>query len=122
MIEHRGVLRVATGIAYAEVGASDVFLQYAPLNFDASTFEIWAPLLNGACLALPSAGIISLHDLGEAIRSFRVSTLWLTAGLFQLMIEQEIEALANVRQLFTGGDVVRPSMRSDCSRPIHRFA
>jgi amino acid adenylation domain-containing protein len=108
LIEQRGVLRVTTEIDYAEVGPADVFLQDAPLNFDASTFEIWASWLNGACLALPAAGIISLHDLGNVIRSFHVSTLWLTSGLFQLMVEQEIAAFANVRQLLTGGDIVSP--------------
>ena len=108
LIEHRGVLRVTTGITYAEVTPQDVFFQYGPLNFDVTTFEIWAPWLNGACLAVPRAGIISLHDLGTAIRKFQVSILWLTSGLFQLMVEQEIDAFANVRQLLTGGDIVSP--------------
>jgi amino acid adenylation domain-containing protein len=108
LIEDRGVLRVTADLDYAQVGPNDVFLQYAPLNFDASTFELWAAWLKGACVAVPEPGLTSLHELGLAIRSFGVSTLWLTSGLFQLMVEQEIESLANVRQLLTGGDVVSP--------------
>jgi amino acid adenylation domain-containing protein len=108
LIEHRGVLRVTTGMDYVDVGPEDVVLQYAPLNFDASTFEIWGAWLNGACLAVPPAGVLSLHDLAETIARFKVTTLWLTAGLFQLMVEQEVEAFASVRQVLTGGDVVSP--------------
>ena len=109
LIEHRGVVRLTRNIDYAEIGPGDVFLQYATLNFDASTFEIWGAWLNGATLAVPSPGHASLHDLTTALKSFQVTTVWLTAGLFQVMVEQELDGLGGVRQLLTGGDVVSPT-------------
>ena len=40
------------------------------------------------------------------LRSEGVTVLWLTAGLFHLMVEQELEALACVSQVVAGGDVL----------------
>jgi acyl-coenzyme A synthetase/AMP-(fatty) acid ligase len=48
----------------------------------------------------------SLEDLGRAIRDYGVTTLWLTAGLFNLMVDQSLEALKPIRQLLAGGDVL----------------
>jgi amino acid adenylation domain-containing protein len=108
MIEHRGVLRLTAHVDYMDLAPGETLLQYAPLGFDISTFEIWAVWLNGACVAVPPAGLTSLHDLGVAIRTFDVSRMTLTAGLMALMVEQEIDSLAGVRQLLTGGEVVSP--------------
>ena len=37
-------------------GPDEVFLQFAPISFDASTFEIWGALLNGGRLAVMRSG------------------------------------------------------------------
>ena len=92
----------------ARLNAAEVFLQFAPLSFDASTFEIWAPLLNGGRLVLCPPGLPSLEELGRVIQDQGVSTLWLTAGLFQQMIDHQLNDLAGVRQLLAGGDVLSP--------------
>ena len=109
LIEHRGVLRLVRHIDdYMHLGPGETLLQYAPLSFDISTFEIWGVWLNGACLAVPPAGLTSLHDLGVALRSFEITCMTLTASLLALMVEEELEALAGVRQILSGGDVVSP--------------
>src|SRR5207249_3812419 len=82
------------------------FLQFAPISFDASTFEIWAPLLNGARLVIVPPGKPSLEELGRAIQRHRVTTLWLTAALFRHMVEHCCDALKGVRQLLSGGEVL----------------
>ncbi len=107
-ITHRGVVRLARGANYADMGPGDVFLQLAPVTFDASTFEIWGALLNGATLVLPAVRRPSLQEIGELVRRHRVSVLWLTTGLFELMVDARPADLAGVRQLLTGGDVLSP--------------
>ena len=47
-VTHRNIVRLVKNTTYAHFSASDVFLHSAPLAFDASTFEIWGALLNGA--------------------------------------------------------------------------
>jgi amino acid adenylation domain-containing protein len=105
-ISQRGVLRLVRGADFFDVSPEDVFLHHAPLSFDASTFEIWAPLLNGARLAIAPPGRLSFEDLGRVLERFGVTTLWLTAPLFRLMVASELARFGAVRQLLTGGDVV----------------
>src|SRR5229473_211372 len=105
-IQHRGVVRLVKNTYYAEHGSQEVFLQFAPLSFDASTFEIWGSLLSGARLVVMPPGLASLSDLGEVIKRMCVTTIWLTAGLFHKMVETQLESLRGVRQLLTGGDVL----------------
>jgi aspartate racemase len=105
-VTHRNVVRLVRNTNYASFAIDEVFLQAATISFDASTFEIWGSLLNGARLALMPAGCTSLRDLGRAIKRFKVTTLWLTAGLFHLMVDNHLEDLRGVRQLLAGGDVL----------------
>jgi amino acid adenylation domain-containing protein len=107
-VTHRGVVRLVRETNYARFGQDEVFLQFAPISFDASTFEIWGSLLNGARLVLAPPGLPTLAELGELIKDRRVTTLWLTAGLFHQMIETEVRSLGAVRQLLAGGDVLSP--------------
>ncbi|HEY0726768.1 MAG TPA: amino acid adenylation domain-containing protein, partial [Pyrinomonadaceae bacterium] len=108
-VPHRGAVRLVSCNDYADFGLDEVFLQFAPLAFDASTFEIWGSLLNGAQLVLMPAGLQSLSDLGSALAQYNVTTLWLTSGLFHQMVDEQLEALTTLKQLLAGGDVLSPS-------------
>ncbi|HJX29511.1 MAG TPA: non-ribosomal peptide synthetase, partial [Thermoanaerobaculia bacterium] len=108
-VNHRNVVRLVRGADYAGMGAEEVWLQMAPVSFDAATLEIWAPLLNGGRLALMPPGRAGLDDLAEALARHAVTSLWLTAGLFHQMVDHRLEALRPLRQLLAGGDVVSAS-------------
>ncbi|HEV7509095.1 MAG TPA: amino acid adenylation domain-containing protein [Thermoanaerobaculia bacterium] len=103
-VTHRNVVRLVRNQSFADFGGT--FLQLASLAFDASTLEIWAPLLNGGRLVLFPGRRASLDDIGEAIARHGVTSLWLTAGLFHQMIDERPEALRPLRQLLAGGDVL----------------
>lgn len=106
LIPHRAVVRLVKNTNFARFSAEEVFLQFAPVSFDASTFEIWGPLLNGARLVIMPPGESSLQELGQTISRHGVTTLWLTAGLFNLMVDERLDDLAGVRQLLAGGEVL----------------
>jgi amino acid adenylation domain-containing protein len=105
-VPHRAVVRLVMGTSYARFGEDEVFLQLAPLSFDASTLEIWGPLLHGGRLVVAPAATPSLAEIGALIRAHGVTTLWLTAGLFNAMVDHHVEGLAPLRQLLTGGDTL----------------
>ena len=106
VVPHRAIVRLVKNTTYVSLSTFDVFLQLAPISFDASTFEIWACLLNGGKLVMFPSEMLSLTQLGYIIRKHGISVLWLTAGLFQQMVDQELDSLTGVRQLLTGGDVL----------------
>lgn len=105
-IPHRGIVRLVKGADYVDLNSEEVFLQLAPLSFDASTLEIWGSLLNGARLVIMPPHTPSLEELGHSIQKYQITTLWLTAGLFHLMVDQRLEDLQGLRQLLAGGDVL----------------
>ena len=105
-VPHRGIVRLICGSEYASFGAQEVFLQLAPISFDASTFEIWGALLHGGRCVLFPGPIPTLQELDAVLHRHRVTTLWLTASLFNAVIDQAPGALSNIRQLFTGGEVL----------------
>jgi amino acid adenylation domain-containing protein len=105
-VSHRAVVRLVRETGYASFGPSEVFLQAAPMSFDAATFEIWGPLLNGGCLALLPPGPFTLADVYAAVARLGVTTIWLTSGLFHLAVEEGLAPLGSLRQLFAGGDVL----------------
>ncbi|MCP4656799.1 MAG: amino acid adenylation domain-containing protein, partial [bacterium] len=105
-VVHRGVVRLVREADYAELSRREVFLQFAPISFDASTLEIWGALLNGGRLVVLPAHTPSLQELGAELERRRVTTLWLTAGLFHQMVDDNLEGLSSVRQLLAGGDVL----------------
>ncbi|HYG76092.1 MAG TPA: amino acid adenylation domain-containing protein [Planctomycetota bacterium] len=107
-VTHRAVVRLVKNTNFANFGSEQVFLQSAPISFDASTLELWGPLLNGGRLALFAAETSRLDELAQTIEEQQVTTLWLTAGLFHQMVETDLKALASVRQLLAGGDVLSP--------------
>ena len=106
MVPHRGISRLVLGSKYIRFSAEEVFLQLAPVAFDAATFEIWGALLNGARLALVAGHQVSPEQVGEAIRKYGVTTLWLTASLFHFITAEHLDQLAPLRQLLAGGDVL----------------
>jgi len=105
-VTHRGVLRLVKETNYASFGSDEVFLQLAPITFDASTFEVWGSLLNGGRLVIFPPKAPALEEVGAALRRHGVTTLWLTAGLFHLMVDQRPDDLRELRQLLAGGDIL----------------
>lgn len=108
-VPHRAVVRLVKETNFASFAADEVFLQLAPISFDASTLELWGSLLNGARLVIAPPATPSLAELGEILKKNQVTTLWFTAGLFHLMVDERLEDLKGIRQLLAGGDVLSAS-------------
>ncbi|WP_416071302.1 amino acid adenylation domain-containing protein, partial [Streptomyces sp. NY05-11A] len=95
------------GLALAPCwGAHERVLLHAPTAFDASTYELWVPLLGGGRIVVAPQGRLDVRELCATISQQRVTGLWLTAGLFRVVAEEEPAGLTGVREVWTGGDVV----------------
>ncbi|WP_256967927.1 non-ribosomal peptide synthetase [Streptomyces sp. CS227] len=105
-VPHAAVSRLVVRPDWAEFRATDSFLQLAPVAFDASTLELWAPLVNGGRLVVHPAGTLSTEQLAATLVDEKVTVAWMTAGLFHQMVTQHLEAFAGLRHVLAGGDVV----------------
>lgn len=105
-VPQKAVMRLVLGSDFCEMGVEETTLLLAPMTFDASTLEVWAPLLNGGRLAVYPHKRVDLDTLADSIQEHEVTMLWLTAGLFHQIVDSRLEALAGVRQLLAGGDVL----------------
>ncbi|MGE6764045.1 non-ribosomal peptide synthase/polyketide synthase, partial [Corallococcus interemptor] len=105
-VPHRGITRLVLGSDFMRFGPDEVWLQIAPIAFDASTLELWGALLHGAKLVLAPPHALSLEEMADQLRRHRVTALFLTTALFEQMVLHQGDALAGVSQVLTGGDVM----------------
>ncbi len=115
-IPHRAINRLLFGVDYVRFVATLRVAQLAPISFDASTLEIWGPLLHGGCCVLFPDGVPDFAELEQGLRRHRIQTLWLTASLFNAIVDERPQTLRGIEQLLTGGEAlsvphVRRAMR-----------
>ncbi|MFD8951660.1 amino acid adenylation domain-containing protein [Streptomyces xanthophaeus] len=107
MVCHRNVVRLVRGTDFVAFSAGMRVLQTGAVSFDASTFELWGPLLNGGAVVLPEEdAVLDAGRLGAALREHAVTTLWLTSPLFSRIARQDPSVFAPLSDLVVGGDVV----------------
>lgn len=127
LIGHRAVLRLVSGAVYARLGPACRVLHLAPATFDAATFEIWGPLLNGgACVLYPSE-FPRLSELRRVIVDQCVTTVFLTTALFNSVMDEAPETLDTVPEVLTGGEahsithISRALDRYGAGRVVHVY-
>jgi amino acid adenylation domain-containing protein/non-ribosomal peptide synthase protein (TIGR01720 family) len=104
-VRHRDVVSLAFDRCFCGGGHERVLL-HSPLAFDASTYELWVPLLNGGQVVVAPPGDLDANVLHRTIIEHGVTGLFLTAGLFRLLAQDSPDCLTAVREVWAGGDVV----------------
>lgn len=105
-VRQRGILRLFKNQDLVPLGPGEVLLQVSSIGFDPSAWEIWGALCQGARLVLYPQPEVCARSLAEVLRKHRVTTLFLTPGVFQLMVSERLEGLSGLRRLLVGGDVL----------------
>eukprot|EP00217_Crustomastix_stigmatica_P003647 CAMPEP_0183805828 /NCGR_PEP_ID=MMETSP0803_2-20130417/38115_1 /TAXON_ID=195967 /ORGANISM="Crustomastix stigmata, Strain CCMP3273" /LENGTH=732 /DNA_ID=CAMNT_0026050585 /DNA_START=271 /DNA_END=2466 /DNA_ORIENTATION=+ len=111
MVEHisvnRLVLSTTFGIgAWQRFDESTVFLHHSNPSFDASVLEIYAPLLNQGICVIFCNDILNFDKLKICLTENKVSDLFLTTRVFDLIGEQRIDVLMSVSHIYFGGEQV----------------
>jgi amino acid adenylation domain-containing protein/non-ribosomal peptide synthase protein (TIGR01720 family) len=111
-ITHRNVVNFALDRMWRDAVVRRMLVQNNPA-FDASTYDLWVPLLRGGTLVMVPSGEVDAAERGALIARHRVTSLLAPAGLFGALAEQAPEIFAGVREIISGGDVVpSPAIRA----------
>ena len=106
---HQSILRLVVGARYIDLLPGAGLLHAAPLAFDASTLEIWGALLTGGRCVVHSESLPTSRQLAQTITRHGVETAWLTASLFNALVDEDVTCLFGLTQLLIGGEAL--SMR-----------
>ncbi len=108
-VPHRAVVRLVRDTDYVRIRPDDRVAQAANASFDAATFEIWGPLLNGGrIVGIAKDVAIAPRELAAALRDGGVTTLFLTTALFNQVAREAPAAFSGLRTLLFGGEAVDP--------------
>ncbi|MEU8877944.1 amino acid adenylation domain-containing protein [Streptomyces javensis] len=104
-VTHRDLLAFALDGCF-EADAHRRVLLHAPHAFDAANYELWVPLLTGGTVVIAPPQDMDVRTLRRMIAEHGITGLHLTAGLFRVVAENDLDCLTGVRELLAGGDVV----------------
>ena len=107
-VEHRGVLRYVRGAHDLIPTPDDAVLHVGQLGFDASTYELWGALCNGARLVVHPPGRSDPVSIGRTIERHGVTVGMFSAGTLHQMVDAALPSLGRYRLLLAAGDVLSP--------------
>jgi amino acid adenylation domain-containing protein/thioester reductase-like protein len=114
MVPHRAIHRLVCNTNYIQILTDDTIAHASNCAFDASTFEIWGALLNGARLAIITKDVmLSPEEFVAQLQNYSVTTLWLTTALFNQLSRIMPGAFKNLRHLLVGGEALDPRRIKD---------
>ncbi|QHG25751.1 non-ribosomal peptide synthetase [Pseudomonas sp. DTU12.1] len=107
LIGQDGLLNLVENVQRQVQGLARNYVHHSSIGFDAALFEVWVPLLTGACVTLHKPAF-NIETLSEAVQKARCDVLLLTTSLFHLVAQHRLHMLAAVRVLYVGGEVLKP--------------
>ena len=123
VVPHSAIIRLAINNGYAPIDSEDCIAHYSNPSFDASTFEIWGALLNGAkLLIVEQPAVLDAPRFADLLLQNKVTMLYMSVGLFNQYTDALAEVFRRLNFLMVGGDALElGAIRSvlDRSAPRH---
>ena len=113
VVPHRAVNHLVLKSNYVQIETTDRIAFAANPAFDASTFEIWGALLNGASVAiLPKNAVLDTVSLRELLAAQNVTVMFLTTALFNQVIRTAAAQtpFAGLKCVLFGGEACDPQV------------
>src|ERR1017187_1827251 len=107
-VRHRDVIALAADRGWAG-GTHERVLMHSPPAFDASTYELWVPLLSGGTVVVAAGDQLDAGELRQLIPGAGVTAAFFTTALFNAVAAEQPAALAGLRVVLTGGEIASPT-------------
>ena len=108
-VPHRAVNRLVLNTNYIQLNSNDRVAQVSNASFDAATFEIWGALLNGGTLVgITRDMALSRGDFARELKEQKISAMFLTTALFNLLAAESPDAFETLRTVMFGGEAADP--------------
>ncbi|MGM3161687.1 AMP-binding protein [Dickeya undicola] len=109
-IRHGGLSRLGIPITQLGNSAQERYLQLADVAFAASANEIWMSMLTGSTLVVAPSGLPDLLRLEQWVVKYGITQLFLSGGLFRLLVETSSEIFSLPCNVIVSGDFVVPRL------------
>ncbi|MCR6483860.1 non-ribosomal peptide synthase/polyketide synthase [Amycolatopsis sp. OK19-0408] len=106
---HRAVVGTLTGQDYAGFGPDDVWLQCAPVSWDAFGTQLLGPLLAGGTVVLQPGQRPEPALIEDLVLAHDVTVLDVSASLFDFLVDEHPAVFGTVRRAMTGGEAASPA-------------
>ncbi|HEY7852093.1 MAG TPA: non-ribosomal peptide synthetase, partial [Caulobacteraceae bacterium] len=108
-VAHRGIPLLVGDPDFVDFGPEDRIAQAANFAFDATAFELWGALLNGACLVeMPTRCLFSAREIAAFFARERISIIFLTTSLFNALAADDPSVFGGLKHLLIGGEAAEP--------------
>ncbi|CAI2415503.1 Linear gramicidin synthase subunit D [Serratia fonticola] len=108
-IEAKGILRLVVNTCYINLTIDDRIACIANPTFDASLFEIWGALLNGATtVIIPKEDVLNIQYFQQELIRQKITIMFITTSLFNLVATTFPQAFRFFRYLLVGGEALNP--------------
>ncbi|MFV8131496.1 amino acid adenylation domain-containing protein [Streptomyces syringium] len=105
-ITHRGVAGLTVAPDFVTVTPRDRVLFHSAQTFDASPFEVWVALANGAAVAVSTADRHSLEGLARDVERLGVTVALLTTAFFHHLADRRSSVFDVLRGVLVGGEAM----------------
>ncbi|MFF5056621.1 amino acid adenylation domain-containing protein [Micromonospora sp. NPDC000663] len=115
---HLAIVGTLTGQDDLPAAPDAVWLQCAPVSWDACVLELWGALLHGGTCVLYPGRRVDPVVLARLAGEHGVTTMYLSSSLFNVVVDEYPTALEGVRDLLVGGEALSPA---HVGRALDRF-
>lgn len=105
-VTHRGIAGLAHRPEYVTITPRDRVLFHSPVTFDASAFEVWGALANGAAVAVSTADRLSPTGLARDAERLGATVTVLTTALFHHLAARRSPLFGVLRGVLAGGEAL----------------
>lgn len=85
-----------------------IMLHSSNVAFDATTFEVWTPLLKGGQLVISRSPATDIDSVSALIEKYHVNTTFFTSRVFDLWAGNSLQSITSLKNVVAGGERVSP--------------